>query len=458
MKEQNAIEKGKGILSGLNSVFGTGFQVTVKIVLSGIVILFLMIPSSMIMSIIKEREERKDDVVKEISGKWGGVQTIAGPFISIPSKQKDANGAVKYFHFLPDELSLSGKLNPEIRYRGIFDTVVYASTLDFTANFADVARDDNDLDFSKAMICIGLSDLKGITNPVSATINGKAVEFSAGLPSDDLGSCGISTKIPPEFLKKTSDERNMQGLLLAKLKIDLNGSREISFLPLGKTTDVKIQSSWNSPSFSGAYLPVAREVKENGFDAGWKILEMNRAYPQKWSGKAHNVADSSFGVKFVIPVNIYQQTSRTAKYALLFIVFTFSSFFFTEFLTKMRIHIVQYLMTGLAVVMFYSLLLAVSEHISFARAYFVSAAAVVILIGFYTRGILKRLKFSLALSGIISILYTYFYVILQMEDYALLTGNIGLFTVLAIFMFITRNINRAETVNETVVLEKGEVL
>ncbi len=473
----NTIEKGSELVSKLGRTFGSSFQITVKLALSGIVVLLLLIPSSMIVSLIKEREERKDEVIKEISGKWGGSQTLAGPFISIPSKKKDESGAVTYFHFLPESLSVSGNLNPETRSRGIFDSVVYSSALKLNANFANFSDHvkENDLDISKALICIGLSDLKGIASPVSAIVNGKRVEFDAGIPSCDVVPSGISAKIPCEFLKRISEGENMppasaieiamdcmkktsgEGNIIVELSLDLNGSRELSFLPLGKTTAVKIDSAWSSPSFSGAYLPGKRDMRDNGFSAEWRIFEMNRAYPQQWLGKAFNVGDSSFGGRFLVPVNIYQQSSRTAKYAILFIIFTFSSLFFTEFFTKMRIHIVQYLMTGLGVVMFYSILLAVSEHVSFGWAYFLSAAAVIIMIGLYSRGILRNIRFSLALSAVITILYTYFYIILQMEDYALLTGNIGLFTVLGLFMFVTRNINRTESEEEKKAGNKGDV-
>jgi inner membrane protein len=346
--------------------------------------------------------------------------------------------------FLPQELKVSGKLNPEVRYRGIFDTVVYSSEIEMDAKFAvpESLADDGRLNFAKAELCLGLGDLKGIAGPVSAEIDGKAVEFNAGMPSRDLVPVGISTKIPEGLLSAASGGTAPAAKFAVSIKMDLNGSMEMNFLPFGKTTDVEVESAWSSPSFSGAYLPMRRDVKESGFSAEWKMLEMNRPYPQQFEGKAFNAADTAFGVKLMIPADIYQQSSRTAKYAALFIVFTFAALFVTEFLTGAKIHIVQYLMTGLAVVLFYSLLLAVSEHVSFGRAYFISAAAVVAMIGLYARGMLGKTVFSLALSAIISILYTYFYVILQMEDYALLTGNIGLFTVLGIMMFATRRINR----------------
>ena len=208
-----------------------------------------------------------------------------------------------------------------------------------------------------------------------------------------------------------------------------------------RVNNVKINSSWPSPSFNGAFLPVSREVKKDGFSASWKILHLNRNYPQFWEGAQYKVTPSAFGLQLILTADIYQKSTRLAKYSIMFLIFTFAAFFFSEIINKRRVHPIQYILIGMAILIFYTLVLSLSEHMSFNYAYILSAAAVTLIISGYAKAIVTNSRFAFTILGILTILYCYLFIILQLEDYALIMGSIGLLVILAIVMYITRKIN-----------------
>jgi inner membrane protein len=210
---------------------------------------------------------------------------------------------------------------------------------------------------------------------------------------------------------------------------------------LGKSSGVELTSTWKNPSFDGAFLPDTRTVDERGFTAKWNVLNMNRSYPQQFSGSVSGIDESAFGVSLLMAVDQYQKSMRAAKYAVLFIVLTFMVFFFIQVLNKVRIHPIQYILVGLTLCIFYTLLISLSEHIYFGLAYLVASVAIVSLTAFYTQGTFKNMKLSGMLAVIMSILYSFIYIIIQLEDFALLAGSIGLFIALAIIMTLTRKID-----------------
>ena len=217
--------------------------------------------------------------------------------------------------------------------------------------------------------------------------------------------------------------------------------RSLNFIPIGKETTVELYSDWHTPSFDGAFLPDSREINDYGFKARWHILHLNRNYPQQWIGSLHKVYDSAFGVSLKLPIDLYQKITRANKYALLFIVLTFTVFFFVEVITKMKIHPIQYLLAGFGLIVFFSLLLALSEHLSFNLSYFISSTAIISLIVFYVYNILHDKKITLIGIVILLLLYAFLFTILQIADYALLLGNIGLFTALALIMIVSRKVD-----------------
>ncbi len=416
---------------------------TMKIGSIGILVLVLLIPTSMISSLMRERESRRDSVIQEINQKWGNSQTITGPFFTIPYKSfyKDKNEKlkfnVKYFHILPENLKISGKIDPLIRYRSIYEAVLYNTQINIDGNFIFPPLSQSNIDpdnvlWEKAVFSVGITDMRGIQENIQITFNEKKYGVSPGLKTTDIASAGVSSVIP---LSQTKDSNSFS------LQLNINGSEQIQFIPVAEETKVEIKSSWPSPSFNGAFLPTNRVITDKGFSADWKILHLNRNFPQFWEGNQYQVGNASFGLKLLITADIYQKSIRISKYALMFIVFTFSAFFFSEIINKKRIHPIQYLLIGLAIILFYVLLLSISEHINFDYAYLLSAMAITLLITGYSKGIVKHQYFTLTVFGILAVLYSYLYIVLQLEDYALIMGSIGLLVVLSTVMYITRKID-----------------
>ncbi|MBU0483635.1 MAG: cell envelope integrity protein CreD [Proteobacteria bacterium] len=416
---------------------------TMKIMTIGLLVVVLLIPSAMVSSLMHERESRRDGVVGEINQKWGGSQTITGPFFTVPYKSyyKDEKGQEKfnilYLHILPEKLDIVGEMAPEVRYRGIYEAVLYNTRLEIAGNFAMPPLGQTDIDpknvmWDKAVFSVGISDMRGIKDSIVVNYNNQAYKVSPGLKTMDLAGAGVQAVIP---LSLNSTENNFS------LRLDLNGSEMLHFVPVGEKTEVALKSSWPSPSFNGAFLPATREVSDQGFSALWRVLSLNRNFPQFWQGGSYKVKEASFGLNLIITADIYQKSTRISKYALMFIVFTFAAFFFSEVINRNRVHPIQYLLIGLAIILFYVLLLAISEHLSFDLAYIISALAITATITGYSQGILKNKHFTLTVSAILAVLYAYLYIVLQLEDYALIMGGIGLFIVLATVMYITRKID-----------------
>ena len=260
---------------------------TLKIVSIGILILVLLIPTSMISSLMRERELRRDSVVEEINQKWGNIQTITGPFFTIPYKSfyKDDNEKlkfnIKYFHILPEKLQISGKLDPHIRYRGIYEAVLYNTQINVIGNFtlptlSQTSIDPDNMLWDKAIFSIGITDMRGIQENIEITFNEKKYAVSPGLKTNDIASSGVSSIIP--FPK--SDGSNS-----FSLRLNLNGSEQIQFIPVAEETNIEIRSSWPSPSFNGAFLPTTREITANGFSASWKNFTLKSELPSVLGGK-----------------------------------------------------------------------------------------------------------------------------------------------------------------------------
>lgn len=416
-------------------------SVSLKLIAIGFLILLLLIPSSMIDSLIYERMSLRDEATEEVSAKWGGRQTLGGPVLTVPyytlvkNEQGKTETQLAYAHFLPDELEIEGQLSPEKRYRGIYVAVLYNAKLmikgRFDAlNFDALPLGKESLRLQDAFLSFQVTDMKGIRENIRATIGGKEYNFEPGISSADVFQSGISIPFPigdspiGDFA----------------FEMDLNGSSEINFLPFGKETRVALRSTWGNPSFDGAFLPDERKVTEQGFAAKWRVLQLNRNYPQQGIGSFIG-NDSSFGVKLKLPVDEYQKTTRSAKYCIVFIILTFLTFFFVEVLNKKRIHAIQYLLVGFAITLFYILLLSMSEHLNFDISYWVAAGIILLLITLYAKSVFQSNFLTALTFAILSILYAFFYSLLQLQDYALLMGSFGLLFILAVIMYLTRKID-----------------
>ena len=333
---------------------------------------------------------------------------------------------------------MSGEILPEMRYRGIYEVTVYRSKMKISGifsppNFEDWKIPVEDILWEEAYVALGLSDLRGIQEEVTLHWGNDIYGFKPGIESDEVIQKGISTRIliPPSSNEPWD----------FSLDLSINGSTSLSMVPLGKSTRVELNSSWPSPSFDGAFLPDDRTIGQEGFHASWEVLNLNRSYPQSFRGTVQGIYESAFGVNLWVPADDYQQTMRAAKYASLFIALTFLLFFFVQLLNGLRIHPVQYVIVGLALCVFYTLLIALSEHLSFGLSYLMGSVIIILMITLFAHSFSKKRKLTQVIGGILILLYAFIYLIIQIEDYALLVGSLGLLSVLAITMYLSRKID-----------------
>jgi inner membrane protein len=418
-------------------------SVTLKVISIFVLMMLLMIPMSYVKSLINERESLKHKVIDEVSAKWANGQTVYGPILTIPLKREIMEeGKTKTVHsqahILPSELKIIGNIAPRSLRRGIYEVVVYDSQLSFSGDFENLSRyypefKEYEASLKDAFLTIHISDMRGIKEKIVVNWNGKTKEVEPGSNIGSLAASGITVK------NVINDQNNYS----FSFDLKLQGSHFLKFIPLGRDTHVQLVSDWKNPSFSGSFLPESRNVSEEGFDANWQVLELNRNYPQFWIGDRNiqEVHKSSFGVDLLLPINDYQKSMRSAKYALLVISLTFLTFFLVEIFNHSKVHPFQYILIGLALVLFYTLLVSISEHSSFNLAYLISGVTIISITGLYAHTILRHVKQTLALVVILGFTYAFVFVTLQIQDYSLLIGSIGLTAILAFTMYITRNID-----------------
>ncbi|MCE1199697.1 MAG: cell envelope integrity protein CreD [Marinilabiliales bacterium] len=417
---------------------------SVKMIIVSVLAILLLIPSILIQELVRERMELSDKVKKEIYQQWGGKQVIAGPVLNIPyvveeKNGKDEKGTERHgvAHFLPETLHTEGELMPETRMRSIYKVVVYQGHFKIQGTFVQPDLSLLDLENARfnweaAYFTIGLSDVRGIRNMPELVLNGQKCKVEPGVADTDLFPSGITVKAGTVDLRKS---------FAFSMDLVVSGSEDLSVEALGKTTDVTLKSTWSEPGFTGSFLPVTREVSESGFTASWTVTHLNRNFPQQWVDRKFETHGAKSGVELLIPVDHYQKSMRSAKYAILFIALNFIIFLFMEIRSRKRIHPFQYTLVAFALLIFYSLLISISEQIGFNAAYLISASAVTLLIAWYAKAILAERRMTLLIAGLQAGLYLFLFTILQLQDYALLAGSIGLFLILAFVMHVSRQIN-----------------
>jgi inner membrane protein len=445
-------------------------SIMVKLFSIGFLILILLIPSAWIEDLIYERQLRADQVIDEVADKWSAPQTISGPVLIIPFRKqviidrgkdgKEITEHIEKAFFLPDQLNITGNVTPQILHRGIFDAVVYESSLKVDASFTTpdfkaLAIPEEMVLWKDAYLVLGIGDLRGISDnpvftagdqPLSAEpSNNIGVSVSRGTKTDTYtesyekplsparSSNGIVTKLPWENAESFSGKVN--------IKLNLKGSRRLNFIPAGKTTTVDLAGPWNNPSFDGEFLPAKRDITESGFSASWKVLHFNRPFSQQWAGSNQELSGADFGVKLLIPVDQYQKSIRTSKYGVLVILLTFMALFLVEITQKIRIHPFQYILIGAALTIYYTLLLSFSEHVGYNIAYIVSSLATVLLISAYSSTFFRSMRMTMLFSILLLIFYAFIYVIILQQDFSLLLGSIGLFLIVGTLMYFSRKVS-----------------
>ncbi|HTL07567.1 MAG TPA: cell envelope integrity protein CreD [Chitinophagaceae bacterium] len=420
-----------------------GNKTLTKALITGALILLMLIPTVFVSSLVTERQQRQAEVVKEVTGKWASNQTIASPYLYLPYRTQVTGTdnkpvtVTKALLFLPENLSINGEITPEIRPRSIYKVLLYKSNLQSKGQFIIQLPQDIDsasLQWENARICFGITDVKGIEEKVVVNFNAGSYELSPGLPANQLDKTGLSVPVP---LTAAALHQSIPFSMQLKIK----GSEQLHFLPLAGNTRIDIKSSWNSPSFDGNNLPGERTVSPAGFTASWTINKANLPFGTVLRGDEFDKEAFAFGVSMLQPSDQYAKTMRSVKYAILFIGLTFSLFFIVELMQKKPLHPVQYVLVGLALVIFYTLLLSLSEFILFDQAYTIAATATVLLITLYAKSHFRLWKTASLFAGVLTCLYVFIFILIRLEDTALLVGSIGLFIVLALVMYGSRKIN-----------------
>lgn len=393
-------------------------------------VLVLMIPTFLIGSLIDERFSRNEEAVTEIQRKWSGQQIIIGPRIHIPYKFEE-----KQITISPDNIHFLAEPVINVKHLGIFDVPVYTTEIKIDGNFSPIdlqkfQLQEEELDFSKASICITVSDYKGIPLEIPLKLNEQSLVLQ--METNTKGNPELSAKMDYIGLRKQA--------INFSCNFSLKGSENLGMVPIAKNNNCRISSKWQHPGFNGQYLPDEQSISDSGFIATWKINQASTHIP-KVSKDESNFVQQAFYVKIMQPINNYTTAQRSVKYALLIIGLTFLLFFFLERLGGRNIHFIQYALVGFALVIFYSLLVSISEHLSFQWSYLIAAFMTCSLISLYVKGILHEGKLGVAVFGTLSALYTFIYILIQQEDYALLMGSVGLFVILAIVMYFSRRIN-----------------
>ncbi|MCX6318877.1 MAG: cell envelope integrity protein CreD [Bacteroidetes bacterium] len=445
----------------------------VKGCIIGVLALLMMIPMLYVKSLIFEREERQKEAAREIAAKWAGKQNISGPVIGVPFWRKDNTdtGAKQSMtrhiaYFLPDKLQMNAVVSPKEKSRGIFKVMLYQAKVTIDGSFGMLPFDKlniapESIIWNEAFVLFNVADSKGLNDQLNLKWKDSLIELS---PADD-GETGMRA------LLKANSAADLSGIHFSTT-IDLNGAEQLFFTPLGKTTTVNMQSSWQHPSFSGNILPQTTDIKDSGFTASWKSMAHKRSFPQQWVDNAYrfdyyfppstemdppradgsirsgtstspfagSVTSAAFGVDLFIPVNGYQKTLRTIKYALLCILLTFAAFFLIETAHKKSVHPFQYGLVGLALILFYTLLLSISEYTGFNTAYMIASVATIGLIAWFVKSILQSGRATSLLAVVLVLVYSYVFSLLQLQDYSLLLGSIGLFLTLAVVMYFSKKL------------------
>lgn len=421
----------------------------------------ICIPLGMIHNTIEERSQVRQEAVQSVSAESVREQTITGPILVVPYTDEYAEvipakstnepaetvmRSVTRKHFVfPNKLMVNGKIDTYRRYRGIHQVLMYRGTHDMRGDFVlppenQLPRESNKstLTIGRPYLAMGIEDVRGIRDIPKINWNGDIVEFQQGTGLDSLRG-GLHAELKPMAMNTSA---------AFAFKLELDGIERQHFVPIGKNNKFQLDSNWPHPQFGGRFLPSPeRRVDDTGFTAAWSIsslstnaqqqLRDNEATP---AGTAQ-VALDRFGVAFIEPVNVYSMAERATKYGLLFVALTFAAFFMFEVLKMLPIHPVQYLLVGLALVLFFLLLVSLSEHIRFGVAYLVASAGCIVLIGFYLSAVLRDWRRGMAFGAALTLLYGALFGLLISENNALVLGSILLFAVLSGVMVATRKVD-----------------
>lgn len=386
-----------------------------KSLITSFLVLALLIPVSMVSSLVEERKLRQSEVYTEMSNSWGSENTVLGGlFLSFANETA-----------MPDKTEIDGSVTAEIRQKGIFKIPFYTANLVIKGSFNNTLNREGKKTLNLSMFNNHSVEVKYVR------INGTEVPFSLRSNNSIPNAMIIgnySDLANPKDPSKTD----------ITVSVSIKGIDRLMFQQISKKTDITLKSNWTDPSFTGSVLPSKRVIDHSGFQAKWELSTLLNA-----SGKSPQILseDDSFGVSLFMPVNVYSLTDRSIKYAILFIGFTFLAFFLFEIFGQLRIHPFQYILVGFALTIFYLLLLSLSEFMNFALSYFIASASTIWPITMYSIKILMAKRRTFIMGGMLTLLYSFLYILLQLDQYSLILGSVALFIVLASVMFLTRDVN-----------------
>ncbi|HAI85203.1 MAG TPA: cell envelope integrity protein CreD [Chitinophagaceae bacterium] len=418
-------------------------KLLLKAAITAVLILAMLIPSAFIMNLVQERQELQANIVKEISNKWSQPQTIVGPYIILPFERpiKNNKGVISkqpdYAIVLPDNLTVNGSIVPEQRSRSIYHVLLYRTQLQLAGSFVPHLPEGVSPDWvlwDQVTLCVGFSDYRGISSKPQIMWKQQQISLQAGVLKSSLAENGVSSRIP----LSSADIGTSIGFTLP---LQMKGSTGLYFSPLAANAQYRLQSTWPNPSFMGNTLPnsIPNDLSK-GFDVQWQFNEANLPFTTLLRPDQINPSSYTFGVNLIQPADQYGKTLRSVKYAILVIGLSFALFFIVEVLQCKPIHPVQYVLIGIALSVFYTLLLSMSEFMAFNMAYAIAGAATTLLISWYTYTHFKKIGTASVFAIALSLLYTFIFILIQLEDTALLIGSIGLFIIVAAAMYLSRKI------------------
>ncbi|MBI1781619.1 MAG: cell envelope integrity protein CreD, partial [Sphingobacteriales bacterium] len=411
--------------AAMPSAASSSNRVLIKGVITGALILLLLIPSLFITNLVTERQQRQKEVVREVSSKWATEQTVSGPYLVLPYTYNYSADTGKPYTVrtnlvvFADNLKVNGEMMPENRQRSIYKVLLYRSSLNVSGTFKPQWPSDvntANIDFANAKLCFGISDFKGLEEEIKINLNNQSYSLTPGLPLTDVSDNGLSVPISLQ-----ADAFN--AAVPFNFNVKLHGSDRLHFLPLAANSRFDIKSAWPHPSFDGNVLPNDHTIKDNGFNATWSFNRANLPFTMVSLAGKFKKDNLGFGVSIVQPADQYDKTMRSVKYAVLFIGLTFAFFFIIELLQKKPFHPVQYVLVGLGLLIFYTLLLSISEFMLFDYAYGIAAGATIMLISLYAKSHFAKWGIAGVFAAALTCLYGFIFVLIQLEDTALLLGS-----------------------------------
>ncbi|CZV50596.1 cell envelope integrity protein CreD [Enterobacter ludwigii] len=409
-------------------------------------ILLLLVPLFMVSNLISERESYRNDVEHSLRQSTSGPQKLVGPLIAIPvtevfyklEDEKKVEYKKSYLHFiLPESLLVEGNQHVESRSIGIYDGQIWNTDLKIKAQFSTekmAQLKGETMTLGQPFLVIGVGDARGIGTVKVAKINGEALSVEPG-----TGVYGTLAGIHIPLSDKALEPKT----LALDMSFNLAGTGSFAVVPVGRNSEMTLSSNWPHPGFMGYYLPVKHQISESGFQANWQSSWFANNM-QSWFAEGESPEWSSipaFSVTVATPADQYQLTDRAIKYAILLIALTFMAFFVFETLTGLRLHPMQYLLVGLSLVLFYLVLLALSEHVGFTPAWIIASLVGAMMNGVYLQAVLKSWRrsgvFILALLGLDVVMWF----LLRSEDSALLLGAAVLAIALFAVMYLTRHLD-----------------